>query len=294
MLPLSIPTKSGGMAAALQICVIFPRRMSEWREKATRTELALLSLITLAGAYLRFDRLALPSLWLDEILSYDVATTAARQPWWHWLVASFEPEHGPLFHALLLFGRIAQTPEFSVRVIAAICGTIAIPVVWSAARNCSGPTAGIAAAALLAVSPLSVYYSRDGRPYAMLMLLSAAILAEALGPARFLVIAMLALTCAYTSATAAPLLIAFALCSAAVAMTTAAAERRVWIRNALAAVGGICVMALLYRSHTPDVSVTVAPRLDARAIVQSLSVTALQPSASRIAFLVLALAILGA
>ncbi|MGZ7080658.1 MAG: glycosyltransferase family 39 protein, partial [Thermoanaerobaculia bacterium] len=165
MLPLSIPTKSGGMAAALQICVIFPRRMSEWREKATRTELALLSLITLAGAYLRFDRLALPSLWLDEILSYDVATTAARQPWWHWLVASFEPEHGPLFHALLLLGRIAQTPEFSVRVIAAICGTIAIPVVWSAARNCSGPTAGIAAAALLAVSPLSVYYSRDGRPY---------------------------------------------------------------------------------------------------------------------------------
>ncbi|MGZ4810628.1 MAG: hypothetical protein ACXV7D_14985, partial [Thermoanaerobaculia bacterium] len=90
------------------------------------------------------------------------------------------------------------------------------------------------------------------------------------------------------------LLIAFALCSAAVAMTTAAAERRVWIRNALAAVGGICVMALLYRSHTPDVSVTAAPRLDARSILGSLSVAALQPSESRIVFLVLALAILGA
>ena len=54
------------------------------------------------------------------------------------------------------------------------------------------------------------------------------------------------------------------------------------------------MMAVLYRSHTPDVSITVSPRLDLRAILQSFSVSALQPSESRIGFLVLALAIIGA
>src|SRR6266849_10732114 len=225
------PITCGRDARSPCVCAIFPRRMNGQPERATRPELAILSVITLAGAYLRFDRLAQPSMWLDEILSYDIATAAARQPWWHWLTAAFEPEHGPLFHALLLLGRVVHTPEFSVRVLAAICGTIVIPVVCMAARTSAGPAAAIAAAALVCISPLNVYYSRDGRPYALLMLLSASILAEALGRARFAVIATLLVACAYTSATAAPLLIAFAICcTVATILSRDAGDRRVWIR----------------------------------------------------------------
>src|SRR3954471_14092481 len=142
--------------------------------RASRFELTLLAIITAAGAYLRFHDLGGPSMWLDEILSFDVAAFAMHQPWWRWLVTTFEPEHGPLFHASLNAGRFLPRPEESVRVVAAMCGTMTIPFVWIAARARCGAAAAIAASILIACSPLNVYYSRDGRPYAIVMMLTAA------------------------------------------------------------------------------------------------------------------------
>ena len=60
--------------------------------------MAALAAIVIFGAVLRFGGLAVPSLWLDEILDYDVATKLTHEPFWRWLTG-FASEHGPLFFA---------------------------------------------------------------------------------------------------------------------------------------------------------------------------------------------------
>src|SRR3954452_6361187 len=84
----------------------------------------LLTAIVIFGAVLRFNGLAVPSLWLDEILDYDVATKLTHEPLWRWLTC-FASEHGPLFFASELAGRFAHAPEFAARFAPAVFGVAA-------------------------------------------------------------------------------------------------------------------------------------------------------------------------
>lgn len=249
-----------------------------------RLELTLLAIITAAGAYLRLHDLGAPSLWLDEILSYDVATRAAHEPWWRWLTSTFEPEHGPLFHGSLLAGRFLARPESSARIVAAICGVITIPLIWIAARRL-GAIVALVAAILMAWSPLNIYYSRDGRPYALLMMLTTAALAAFATRARWVAFALIAISLAYTSGTAAPVLVAIAIASIAIR------DRKV----AICAIGGVIAIALVYRNHSPGAALTALPVIDFGRVLQSFSMSALLPSdAWRIAYVVFAFAVIGA
>ncbi|HXH39607.1 MAG TPA: hypothetical protein VNN08_13330, partial [Thermoanaerobaculia bacterium] len=74
----------------------------------------LVAAIVVFGAVLRFGGIGVPSLWLDEILDYDVATKLTHEPFWHWLTG-FASEHGPLFFASELAGRFAHAPESAAR-----------------------------------------------------------------------------------------------------------------------------------------------------------------------------------
>src|ERR1041385_1121357 len=114
---------------------------------------------TIIGAVLRLAHLGGVSLWLDEILAYDLATKAAHQPWWQWLIGP-ALEQGPLFFAGELAGRISSSPEIASRIVPALCGIATIPIVWWTGRT----TRAALAACLIAISPLHVYYSREGRP----------------------------------------------------------------------------------------------------------------------------------
>src|SRR5579885_3087067 len=67
------------------------------------------------AAWLRLRQLAAPSLWLDEIIDYDVVSMIAHQPIWRWFDI-FEAEHGPLFYASELAGRVFTGIEFSARI----------------------------------------------------------------------------------------------------------------------------------------------------------------------------------
>jgi hypothetical protein len=60
----------------------------------------------------------------------------------------------------------------SDRLAAAIAGTLSIPLIAVAGAMAGGTGAGVAAAWLLAASPLHVFYSREGRPYALLTLIT--------------------------------------------------------------------------------------------------------------------------
>ncbi|MDP9362330.1 MAG: hypothetical protein M3P29_12880, partial [Acidobacteriota bacterium] len=94
----------------------------------------LLSAIIAVGAVLRFGGIAVPSLWLDEILDYDVATRLAHEPLWRWLTG-FASEHGPLFFATELAGRVAQTPELAARFAPALFGVAAIVIAAVGCRS---------------------------------------------------------------------------------------------------------------------------------------------------------------
>src|ERR1043166_10088907 len=87
----------------------------------------MLTAIIVFGAVLRFGGLAVPSLWLDEILDYDVATKLTHEPLWRWLTG-FASEPGPLFFATELAGRFAHAPEFAARFAPAVFGVLAIVV----------------------------------------------------------------------------------------------------------------------------------------------------------------------
>jgi len=268
--------------------------MRGWPERVTRLEIALLAIITAAGAFLRFHHLGSVSLWLDEILSYDVATTAAHQTWWRWIVSSFEPEHGPLFHAALLCGRVVHSPEVSVRLGAAMFGTMTIPIIWWAARACAGALAGVAAALVIAASPLNVYYSRDGRPYALVMLVAALILlALTRGwPARWVFV--LDAIAAYTSAVSAPVIAASFMSAIAAAACSREEQRRRYLRAAAASICAAFVLPLLYRGGTSesqgyDVTIAFA------SVLQAFSVETIPTGdVVRVAYIVAALAVIGA
>src|SRR5689334_14283881 len=134
---------------------------------------ALLTAIIVFGAVLRFGGLSVPSLWLDEILDYDVATKLTHEPLWRWLTG-FASEHGPLFFATELAGRFAHAPELAARFAPALFGVLAIgiaAVLKTGARD-EGRGENLAFALLLSGSPLAIYYSREARPYALLILLA--------------------------------------------------------------------------------------------------------------------------
>jgi len=199
--------------------------------------IALLLAALAVAAFLRFHQLGVPSYWLDEILGDQLTTHFAAAPWWHWLTG-LEHEHGPLYYATELAARLAGHNEFAGRLPAALFGLAAIPLVFFAARELGGWAAGIAAAIVLAVSPLHVYYSREARPYALLMLL-AAVIFVALLRQRIGIFAIAAVAMLYTSAVAGPLLLAIAL---------TCFLRRLWIFGGVAAAAAALV-PLLYRGE---------------------------------------------
>lgn len=169
-------------------------------DRPPRVTLVLLLLIVALAAFLRFDHLGEPSYWLDEVLSDRLTTDALAQPWWKW-ATGFENEHGPLSFLVQLATRIVGRDEFAGRCAAALLGLASIPLAWLATRS-------LPAAALLALSPLHVYYSREARPYALLLFLTAALIVALLRESRWFYAVLIALL--YSSAVAAPIVLSAA------------------------------------------------------------------------------------
>ena len=202
------------------------------RERALRA--GYLVAITALGAWLRLRGLGLPSFWLDEILGYDLTTKAARQPAWRWLTI-FDLEHGPLYYATELAGRFLRSPEASARLFPALIGIATIVVAWFAARAIrTHPATPYVFALLVAVSPLHVYYSREARPYALIVLAAMTLLAFFLRQPRVGSVAAVLLAAFYTSAVTAPLI-----ASAAIV----AAIRRWWMIVATSTVCAVLIVA---------------------------------------------------
>src|SRR6185436_19032514 len=164
------------------------------------------------GAYLRFAALGEPSYWLDEVLDAHFSRDALTHPWWHW-ITGFGREHGPLHFAI----QVLTHDEFTGRLPAALCGLATIVAIFFVCGAADPATLAEAppsrrrhtaavAALLLAASPFHVYYSREARPYALLMLLAVLLLIAVLRD-KIVFAAIVAVIALYTSAIAAAMVV---------------------------------------------------------------------------------------
>jgi 4-amino-4-deoxy-L-arabinose transferase-like glycosyltransferase len=132
---------------------------------------AALGLVVVAGAALRFATLDAQSLWYDEavtarLLGMDLGAMLRAIP--------DSESTPPLYYVLAwLWTHVAGTGEVGLRSFSALLGTVTIAVVWALGRRIGGDRAGLAAAALVAVNPMLVWFSQEARAYALLALLGA-------------------------------------------------------------------------------------------------------------------------
>lgn len=152
--------RSGGARTAISAWSIAP----VWNPRATDWALAALAMAL--GGWLRWAGLGRQSLWVDEMSSYGMADNSLR----HIIptILAFDG-HPPLYIFLVHFAHTGfhlGTVD-SVRMPSLIAGILSIGVVYALARVLVGRLAAILATALVVVSPLIVWYSREGRMYAV-------------------------------------------------------------------------------------------------------------------------------
>jgi len=86
----------------------------------------------------------------------------------------FSESAPPLYYALAwLWTQVAGTGEVGLRSLSAVAGVATVPVAYLLGAELCDRRAGIAAAALVAVNPMLLWYSQEARDYALLVLLTA-------------------------------------------------------------------------------------------------------------------------
>ena len=147
--------------------------MSQPAETTTQARLLLIALLLIvtAGAALRIVKLGTESFWLDEAYSVDVAHRSLSG-----IVQEISRDvHPPLYYFALHdwiegFG----DSEFSARLLSAIFGILAIPLLYGIGAVLFDRAIGLIAAGFLAWSHFNIEFSQETRMYSLLALLSLA------------------------------------------------------------------------------------------------------------------------
>ncbi len=127
--------------------------------------------LTALAAALRFATLGLQNYHHDEIVT---ASRILSGNFWEAMDAvGYSESAPPLYYALAwLWTQVTGTGEFGLRSFSALAGVATVPVAYLIAAELRDRPAGIAAAALVAVNPMLLWYSQEGRGYALLALLT--------------------------------------------------------------------------------------------------------------------------
>jgi len=129
--------------------------------------------LTLVAAGLRFATLGVQAYHHDEIVT---ASRVLRGDFFHAMEAvGFSESAPPLYYALAwVWTQLTGTGEFGLRSLSALAGVATVPVAYLLGAELRGRRAGIAAAALVAVNPMLLWYAQEARGYALLVLLTTA------------------------------------------------------------------------------------------------------------------------
>jgi uncharacterized membrane protein len=128
----------------------------------------LAALLTLA-ALLRFGALEREEIWLDEAQSVTNVTESGESLF----QALAQDNKPPLYYIVLeIWTTFFGTSLSAIRSLSALCGVIAVAVVWRLGFPLVSPGVARTAAVLLTLHPLAVHYAREARNYSLLILLT--------------------------------------------------------------------------------------------------------------------------
>lgn len=125
---------------------------------------ALALMVVIGGGAVRVHRSRFLSLWLDE----GFTVMFARLPW-DWVIGMHGAydAHPPLYYALVKAVSLAVPEVMAARYLSVFAGTATLVVLYGLAARVAGRPAALAACVVAAVSPLAVWYSQEGRQYAV-------------------------------------------------------------------------------------------------------------------------------
>ena len=149
--------------------------LADWVRQAVRTRSAVfwaVAGLTALAAVLRFGTLGLQAYHHDEIVT---ASRILRDGFWHAMDAvGFSESAPPLYYAVAwVWTQLTGTGEFGLRSFSALAGVATVPVSYLIGAELRSRRAGLAAAALVAVNPMLLWYSQEARAYALFSLLTA-------------------------------------------------------------------------------------------------------------------------
>jgi mannosyltransferase len=146
--------------------------MKAWTARPARDRLVLIVVVglTLVGLVLRVYCLGDSGLWRDEAQAVFISDKAFP---FGIIDALRNDGHPCLYYFImhfwvLLFGR----GEWSVRLLPALCGALTVPLVFHLGRRLFDVKTALVATFVAALLPLHVLYSRTGRMYSLVPLLS--------------------------------------------------------------------------------------------------------------------------
>jgi len=124
----------------------------------------LLVAILLLGFATRLYAIGAENLWLDEASSllavqHDLAGVVQE---------GAADVHPPVYYLLLHFWLVFGTSETALRLLSAMVGTLAIPLLYIVSRRLLDVRTSLTAALLLAMAPLHIWYSQEARSYALM------------------------------------------------------------------------------------------------------------------------------
>jgi hypothetical protein len=135
-----------------------------------QVETWLLAGVTVLAAVLRFTTLSSQSFWLDEAQAVHEMRLSFGGMLSAWSATEWNP---PLYFLIAWpWAKVFGTSEAGLRSLSALLGTAVIPITYLCGRELVSRRAGLAAAALAALSPFMIWYSQEAREYMLLAALS--------------------------------------------------------------------------------------------------------------------------
>ena len=124
-------------------------------------------IVLVIAAALRLLNLGSQSLTVDEVIETQTATLPAAE------IIQLPNSYPPLYHLLRKLWDRLDTSELGPRHFSVLVGLLSIVVMWRLAAAAVDERVALAAAAITTISPLHIYYSQEGRPNILFLLLTA-------------------------------------------------------------------------------------------------------------------------
>ncbi|MFO7557730.1 MAG: glycosyltransferase family 39 protein [Desulfobacterales bacterium] len=131
-----------------------------------KTMIVAAAIFMVAAALLRLPGIGEQSYWADEIVSINLASRPVGE------ILTVEDGFPPLYALLVKALGPQAAANFSVRKLSAVFGVLSVGIILLLGARLYDLRTGVFAALLLTLSPLHVWYSREGRMYAVMVFLS--------------------------------------------------------------------------------------------------------------------------